>query len=147
MKNKEFDEYQISLQKQLCLQTLILTLVLVVANGVISTFYTWASPFLQAFVILYVATIYFSVVAILKDVFFSNGQSNRKKYALIYFIASFAHGLPSLIVFATVGITFYFDNGMLKESALAPIGWFYFMAIVISLMVRIHRDEKEEECE
>ncbi len=147
MKKNDFDEYQISIQKQLCLQTLIVTLVSVMANGIISNFYTWASPITQASIIIFLAAAYFSVVAIIKGVYFTNNQRNTKLYTIIFFVASMLHFVPCIIILTTVGITFYIESYVLKEGILSPIAGIYFMLIVISLFIKSNKDKGNVEDE
>ena len=84
MDNKHYDEYQIINRHKIAFQTLMITVSLVLLNGIISDIYEWARPILQASIIVHISVGYFATRAIFKNAYF--GMNEKKYYINLLFL-------------------------------------------------------------
>jgi len=53
MQNDRFDEFQIAKRHRIGYQAFILTIALIVVNGIIKMNYSWADPLMEVLVLIY----------------------------------------------------------------------------------------------
>jgi len=74
MKSEQFDELQIRNRQKIAYQTMFLTLVVILINGIIKEYYVddWATPMLEANVLIIIPTLYFISMCIWKNAYFTD---------------------------------------------------------------------------
>lgn len=70
--NANFDEYQISVRHKIAFQSLLLTHVLALVNGIAATQHPWAPPMVQATFIIAIPALYFVTLAVFKNAYLGN---------------------------------------------------------------------------
>ena len=61
---RHYDEYQLTIRYRIAFRALLLTLALILANGLVNTFHPWAPPLLQAVALLLPPSLYFFTAAV-----------------------------------------------------------------------------------
>jgi hypothetical protein len=135
MKNKRYDEFQIANRHKIAFQTLILTMILIGLNGYIKEGYgTWASPLLEAFIMVWIPGLYFAVMAISKNAYFS-----KKDYPVPVVVLL---GLAATMgVFSTVPFIFsvgypLIENGRLNDRIMGLLIAIISVGMGVALIVR-----------
>lgn len=135
MEKENFDEYQIITRQKIAYQSLFITFTLVLINGWISTDHTWASPMIQAFVIIVIPTLYFVTCTVLKNAYLSN----KTKFPLIQAFLFIGLGVLDVVVsfnaYTRGGVTSFIADGKLIDGVtpiLLAIFFFYIGGIILA---------------
>ncbi len=76
MNEREYDEYQLQQRQKIAMQTLLLTLVLILADGIVRTGWgEWAEPMMEALLLIVLPALYFLTLAICKNAYFGRSGS------------------------------------------------------------------------
>ncbi|KKG18194.1 hypothetical protein EO98_19385 [Methanosarcina sp. 2.H.T.1A.6] len=139
--NPKFDELQMLNRQKIAFQTLIFTLALIFVDGFVKTFYIWATPMVEALVLLSIPTVFFTTRAIMKNAYFVMGTKIKKEiwgfgaicaFGIIIFAQSIFSGTLNII-----------ENGMLSDDVSFPILILTYIFIVLAMVVKAVQERKE----
>jgi hypothetical protein len=135
MKIKRYDEFQIANRHKIAFQTLILTMILIGLNGYIKEGYgTWASPFLEAFIMVWIPGLYFSVVSISKNAYFSKKDYPVPVVVLLGLAATM--GVFSTVPFIFSAENYLIENGQLSDRIMGLLIVIISVGMGVALIVR-----------
>ena len=76
MKNARYDEFQIANRHRIAFQSFILVLILIGVNGYVKAGYgVWATPLLESFILVSIPGMYFAMMSIAKNAYFSKNDN------------------------------------------------------------------------
>ncbi|WP_172370603.1 hypothetical protein [Sporosarcina jiandibaonis] len=135
MKKARYDEFQISNRHRIGFQSFILAMILIGLNGYIKAGYgIWASPLLEAFIMVWIPGLYFAVMSISKNAYFSK---NDYPIALVFLL-----GLAATMgVFSTVPFIFseeypLIENGQLSDRIMGLLIAIISVGMGVAMIVR-----------
>ena len=114
MKNARYDEFQIANRHRIAFQSFILVLILIGINSYVKESYgVWASPLLEAFILVSIPGMYFAMMSIAKNAYFSKNDYQMLSIFLLGLAATMS-------VFSTVPFIFsdvhpLIENGQLSD--------------------------------
>ena len=141
---RHYDEYQLTIRYRIAFRALLLTLALILANGLVNTFHPWAPPLLQAVALLLPPSLYFFTASVRRGAYLSRRERHPLGAAL-FFLADGA-------VLAAVAATRLAAGeaivraGQLTEAAL-PLGlalFFLYLGAVLLWQLRRERAQGDE---
>ena len=71
---RHYDEYQLTIRYRIAFRALLLTLALILANGLVNTFHPWAPPLLQAVALLLPPSLYFFTASVRRGAYLSRRE-------------------------------------------------------------------------
>lgn len=142
MKIGKYDEFQLANRHRIAFHTMILVMVLVWSNGFFKESYgTWASPQIEALVLLYLPGMYFAVMSIAKNAYL------RKKDSSVLIISLFSLivvlGLFTIIPSILEERFTLVENGQLNDRIGSLLVTGLFSAMLITLLIRKRIDKHQ----
>ena len=144
MKNARYDEFQLATRHKIAFQSFILVLVIIGLNGYVKAGYgIWASPLLEAFILVWIPGMYFAVMSIAKNAYFS-----KKDYPVLVVVVL---GLGATLgVFSTVLFIFsaeypLIENGQLSDRIMGLLITIISGGMGVALIVRRVVDRRMDE--
>ena len=100
---RHYDEYQLTIRYRIAFRALLLTLALILANGLVNTFHPWAPPLLQAVALLLPPSLYFFTASVRRGAYLSRRERHPLGAAL-FFLAAAALGALADRIFLGPGV-------------------------------------------
>lgn len=141
MQKDRFDEFQVAKRHRYGHHAFILTMVLIVVNGIVKMNYIWADPLMEMIVLMYIPLTYLTVMAILNGAYISRKDKSSSFYIPMFRIVS----LFSLFVIAQSiwsGVFTPIKDGKLDNSAGILFIAAYSTFMTIAMIVRRRRDNR-----
>lgn len=127
MKNARYDEFQLANRHRIAFQTLILVMVLIGINGYFKASYgIWASPMLEAFVLVWLPGLYFAVKAIAKNAYFS--KNDYPVFFVVLLGLAACIGFLSTLPFIVDKELSFIENGQIGD---------HFIGLLISIIAGV----------
>lgn len=141
---RHYDEYQLTIRYRIAFRALLLTLALILANGLVNTFHPWAPPLLQAVALLLPPSLYFFTASVRRGAYLSRRERHPLGAAL-FFLADGAV-LAAVAVMRLAAGEAIARAGQLTEAAL-PLGlalFFLYLGAVLLWQLRRERAQDGE---
>ena len=141
---RHYDEYQLTIRYRIAFRALLLTLALILANGLVNTFHPWAPPLLQAVALLLPPSLYFFTASVRRGAYLSRRERHPLGAAL-FFLADGA-GLAAVAAMRLAAGEAIARAGQLTEAAL-PLGlalFFLYLGAVLLWQLRRERAQDGE---
>lgn len=141
---RHYDEYQLTIRYRIAFRALLLTLALILANGLVNTFHPWAPPLLQAVALLLPPSLYFFTASVRRGAYLSRRERHPLGAAL-FFLADGAV-LAAVAAMRLAAGEAIVRAGQLTEAAL-PLGmalFFLYLGAVLLWQLRRERAQGEE---
>ncbi|MFJ7935096.1 hypothetical protein [Sporosarcina sp. NPDC096371] len=135
MRGDHFDEFQVAKRHRLGLQSFILTIVLILANGIIKMTYIWAEPLMEMLVLLYIPVTYFTVMSIWRGAYTSKKVKNPNVYIPMFGLVAL-FGLFVIVQSIWSGVFVMVEDGMLANSSGIVFQTTFMILITISMIMR-----------
>jgi hypothetical protein len=114
MKNARYDEFQLATRHKIAFQSFILVLVLIGINGYVKAGYgIWASPLREAFILVWIPGMYFAVMSIAKNAYFS--RNDYPVFSIILLGLAATMGFFSTVPFIFSAEYPLIENGQLSD--------------------------------
>lgn len=139
-----YDEYQLTIRYRIAFRALLLTLALILANGLVNTFHPWAPPLLQAVALLLPPSLYFFTASVRRGAYLSRRERHPLGAAL-FFLADGAV-LAAVAAMRLAAGEAIARAGQLTEAAL-PLGlalFFLYLGAVLLWQLRRERAQGDE---
>ncbi len=141
---RHYDEYQLTIRYRIAFRALLLTLALILANGLVNTFHPWAPPLLQAVALLLPPSLYFFTASVRRGAYLSRRERHPLGAAL-FFLADGAV-LAAVAAMRLAAGEAIARAGQLTEAAL-PLGlalFFLYLGAVLLWRLRRERAQGDE---
>ena len=141
---RHYDEYQLTIRYRIAFRALLLTLALILANGLVNTFHPWAPPLLQAVALLLPPSLYFFTASVRRGAYLSRRERHPLGAAL-FFLADGAV-LAAVAAMRLAAGEAIARAGQLTEAAL-PLGlalFFLYLGAVLLWQLRCERAQDGE---
>lgn len=141
---RHYDEYQLTIRYRIAFRALLLTLALILANGLVNTFHPWAPPLLQAVALLLPPSLYFFTASVRRGAYLSRRERHPLGAAL-FFLADGAV-LAAVAAMRLAAGEAIARAGQLTEAAL-PLGlalFFLYLGAVLPWQLRRERAQDGE---
>ena len=141
---RHYDEYQLTIRYRIAFRALLLTLALILANGLVNTFHPWAPPLLQAVALLLPPTLYFFTASLRRGAYLSRRERHPLGTAL-FFLADGAV-LAAVAAMRLAAGEAIVRAGQLTEAAL-PLGlalFFLYLGAVLLWQLRREKAQGDE---
>lgn len=141
---RHYDEYQLTIRYRIAFRALLLTLALILANGLVNTFHPWAPPLLQAVALLLPPSLYFFTASVRRGAYLSRRERHPLGAAL-FFLADGAV-LAAVAAMRLAAGEAIARAGQLTETAL-PLGlalFFLYLGAVLLWQLRRERAQDGE---
>ena len=141
---RHYDEYQLTIRYRIAFRALLLTLALILANGLVNTFHPWAPPLLQAVALLLPPSLYFFTASVRRGAYLSRRERHPLGAAL-FFLADGAV-LAAVAAMRLATGEAIARAGQLTEAAL-PLGlalFFLYLGAVLLWQLRRERAQDGE---
>ncbi|HIS20178.1 MAG TPA: hypothetical protein IAB43_04225 [Candidatus Spyradocola merdavium] len=141
---RHYDEYQLTIRYRIAFRALLLTLALILANGLVNTFHPWAPPLLQAVALLLPPSLYFFTASVRRGAYLSRRERHPLGAAL-FFLADGAV-LAAVAAMRLAAGEAIARAGQLTEAAL-PLGlalFFLYLGAVLLWQLRRERAQGDE---
>lgn len=135
MKQDRYDEFQIAKRHRLGFQAFLLTIALIVVNGMIKMNTIWAEPMMEMFVLIYIPLTYMTVAMIWKGAYTSKKVKNPNVYIPMF-------GLVVLFNWFVIGQSIWsgvfvlVEDGKLSNSTGILFTTVFFTLTTITMIVR-----------
>lgn len=138
---RHYDEYQLTIRYRIAFRALLLTLALILANGLVNTFHPWAPPLLQAVALLLPPSLYFFTASVRRGAYLSRRERHPLGAAL-FFLADGAV-LAAVAAMRLAAGEAIARAGQLTEAAL-PLGLaLFFLYLGAVLLWRLRREKAQ----
>ena len=141
---RHYDEYQLTIRYCIAFRALLLTLALILANGLVNTFHPWAPPLLQAVALLLPPSLYFFTASVRRGAYLSRRERHPLGAAL-FFLADGAV-LAAVAAMRLAAGEAIARAGQLTEAAL-PLGlalFFLYLGAVLLWQLRREKAQGDE---
>ena len=141
---RHYDEYQLTIRYRIAFRALLLTLALILANGLVNTFHPWAPPLLLAVALLLPPSLYFFTASVRRGAYLSRRERHPLGAAL-FFLADGAV-LAAVAAMRLAAGEAIVRAGQLTEAAL-PLGlalFFLYLGAVLLWQLRRERAQGDE---
>ncbi len=141
---RHYDEYQLTIRYRIAFRALLLTLALILANGLVNTFHPWAPPLLQAVALLLPPSLYFFTASVRRGAYLSRRERHPLGAAL-FFLADGAV-LAAVAAMRLAAGEAIARAGQLTEAAL-PLGlalFFLYLGAVLLWQLRREKAQGDE---
>lgn len=141
---RHYDEYQLTIRYRIAFRALLLTLALILANGLVNTFHPWAPPLLQAVALLLPPSLYFFTASVRRGAYLSR-RERHPLVAALFFLADGAV-LAAVAAMRLAAGEAIVRAGQLTEAAL-PLGlalFFLYLGAVLLWQLRRERAQGDE---
>lgn len=141
---RHYDEYQLTIRYRIAFRALLLTLALILANGLVNTFHPWAPPLLQAVALLLPPSLYFFTASVRRGAYLSRRERHPLGAALFFLaIGAVLAAVAAMRLAAGEAIV---RAGQLTEAAL-PLGlalFFLYLGAVLLWQLRREKAQGDE---
>lgn len=146
MGSENFDEYQLAVRRRIAFQALIITQALICINGAAATYYDWASPMVQALVIISLSALYFMTATVFKSAYVSRRVRNPLGLGVFFLVIGLFNGAVFYAKFRRAGAASFAANGRLSDDLIQLIAGFVFAYLGAILLIKhfIDRPGREE---
>ena len=141
---RHYDEYQLTIRYRIAFRALLLTLALILANGLVNTFHPWAPPLLQAVALLLPPSLYFFTASVRRGAYLSRRERHPLGAAL--FFRADGAVLAAVAAMRLAAGEAIARAGQLTEAAL-PLGlalFFLYLGAVLLWQLRRERAQGDE---
>lgn len=141
---RHYDEYQLTIRYRIAFRALLLTLALILANGLVNTFHPWAPPLLQAVALLLPPSLYFFTASVRRGAYLSRRERHPLGAAL-FFLADGAV-LAAVAAMRLAAGEAIARAGQLTEATL-PLGlalFFLYLGAVLLWQLRREKAQGDE---
>ncbi len=139
---RHYDEYQLTIRYRIAFRALLLTLALILANGLVNTFHPWAPPLLQAVALLLPPSLYFFTASVRRGAYLSRRERHPLGAAL-FFLADGAV-LAAVAAMRLAAGEAIARAGQLTEAAL-PLGLaLFFLYLGAVLLWQLRREKAQD---
>lgn len=139
---RHYDEYQLTIRYRIAFRALLLTLALILANGLVNTFHPWAPPLLQAVALLLPPSLYFFTASVRRGAYLSRRERHPLGAAL-FFLADGAV-LAAVAAMRLAAGEAIARAGQLTEAAL-PLGMaLFFLYLGAVLLWQLRRERAQD---
>lgn len=139
---RHYDEYQLTIRYRIAFRALLLTLALILANGLVNTFHPWAPPLLQAVALLLPPSLYFFTASVRRGAYLSCRERHPLGAAL-FFLADGAV-LAAVAAMRLAAGEAIARAGQLTEGAL-PLGLaLFFLYLGAVLLWQLRREKAQD---
>ena len=139
---RHYDEYQLTIRYRIAFRALLLTLALILANGLVNTFHPWAPPLLQAVALLLPPSLYFFTASVRRGAYLSRRERHPLGAAL-FFLADGAV-LAAVAAMRLAAGEAIARAGQLTETAL-PLGLaLFFLYLGAVLLWQLRREKAQD---
>lgn len=146
MQKGRYDEFQVAKRHRYGHHAFLLTLVMIVVNGIVKMNYLWADPLMEMLVLLHIPATYLIVMLILKGAYMSRKDKNTYLYIPLFGFAS----LFSLFVIVQAiwsGVFVLVEGGKLAISASILFNATFTTSITIAMIMRRVADARMMQAE
>lgn len=141
---RHYDEYQLTIRYRIAFRALLLTLALILANGLVNTFHPWAPPLLQAVALLLPPSLYFFTASVRRGAYLSRRERHPLGAALFFLADGVV--LAAVAAMRLAAGEAIVRAGQLTEAAL-PLGlalFFLYLGAVLLWQLRRERAQDGE---
>lgn len=143
MKSTRYDEYQLKNRHRIAFQTMVLLLALVMLNGLLKERYgIWAPPNLESIVLIYIPGMYFSIMSIAKNAYFS--KKDYPSLVISLFGLAVVLGLFAVVPAILNGTFVFVENGLLTNQVGSLFIPTMFGGILIAITIRKLIDKRKD---
>ena len=145
MGSENFDEYQLAIRRRIAFQALIITQALICINGAVASCYMWASPMVQALVIISLSALYFLTATVFKSAYVSRRVSSPLRFGVFYLVIGLLNGAVFFAKFRQNGAESFVTHGRLSDDLIQLIAGFVFAYLGAILLIKHFIDCKGPE--
>lgn len=140
MKNDNFDELQVRNRQKIAYQTMFITFIIILFNGIIKEFYIaeWASPALEANILIVIPALYFISACIWKNAYFTETKKSSNIIMLLFLIIGVI-GIASVLFKKDNRI----ENNILSADNSGLVTGLFFIAISIEYWIKSFIDSQK----
>ena len=139
---RHYDEYQLTIRYRIAFRALLLTLALILANGLVNTFHPWAPPLLQAVALLLPPSLYFFTASVRRGAYLSRRERHPLGAAL--FVLADGAVLAAVAAMRLAAGEAIARAGQLTEAAL-PLGLaLFFLYLGAVLLWQLRREKAQD---
>ena len=139
---RHYDEYQLTIRYRIAFRALLLTLALILANGLVNTFHPWAPPLLQAVALLLPPSLYFFTASVRRGAYLSRRERHPLGAAL-FFLADGAV-LAAVAAMRLAAGEAIVRAGQLTEAALPLVLALFFLYLGAVLLWQLRRERAQD---
>lgn len=139
---RHYDEYQLTIRYRIAFRALLLTLALILANGLVNTFHPWAPPLLQAVALLLPPSLYFFTASVRRGAYLSRRERHPLGAAL-FFLADGAV-LAAVAAMRLAAGEAIARAGQLTEAALPLVLALFFLYLGAVLLWQLRRERAQD---
>ncbi len=144
MSGREYDEYQLHWRQKIAMQTLLLTLFLILADGIVRTGWgEWAEPMVEALLLIVLPTLYFLTLAICKNAYFGRSGS----WLSWVYLALGALFWGEFLFSWAAGRVAFVEDGLLSISIQPLVMGLFFCYIAVLGLIRRGIERRREQRE
>lgn len=140
---RHYDEYQLTIRYRIAFRALLLTLALILANGLVNTFHPWAPPLLQAVALLLPPSLYFFTASVRRGAYLSRRERHPLGAAL-FFLADGAV-FAAAAAMRLAGGDAIVRAGQLTEAALPLRLALFFLYLGAVLLWQLRREKAQSD--
>ena len=149
MRDNNYDEYQMINRQKIAFRTLVITLILVFLNGMITEMHEWATPTIQATLILELATGYFITCAIFKNAYLSRKVKNPYANAILFAILGISNVVAPIVFLARLGSSHLISDGKLTSETIPIMPlilgvFFLYISAIIFIKALMERRQNDD---
>ncbi len=145
--NNIMDERQLQIRYKLCTQCLWLTIAAIIINACVKNIHVWATPMVEAVVLIMIPAAYYGVAGAIKGITFTKDYKKDMLFNKLYYFSA------GLIIFAEImhpnrfTASRYIENGMVSDDGGMLIQGLFFltMGIGTSIGYKINKQDLIEE--
>jgi len=145
MMNNNYDEYQMINRQKIAFRTLIITLILVILNGMISSTYDWAPPMVQALLIIMLAAGYFVTCAIFKNAYLSRKLKNSYLTVLSFATLGMLNIALAFSSLSLLGFSHLIYNGRLNDGIVPLLSGVFFLYFSVITLIKVLWERRQNE--
>ena len=139
---RHYDEYQLTIRYRIAFRALLLTLALILANGLVNTFHPWAPPLLQAVALRLPPSLYFFTASVRRGAYLSRRERHPLGAAL-FFLADGAV-LAAVAAMRLAAGEAIVRAGQLTEAALPLVLALFFLYLGAVLLWQLRRERAQD---
>ena len=147
--DQELDEMQMAVGNKIRSNSLAFIIFTILANAIISTFFNWGTPLIQAIAIIFLTSAFASTMLIFKNAYTKNDKALKKSLLLfsITSIATLAFYILFFILNRVAFLNLLVEDGVLNINAFLPFCGIFLLYESVILAIKIHNNKKIKELE
>lgn len=132
---ENFDELQVRNRQRIAYQTMFFMLIMLLINGIIKEFFIgeWASPMVEANIMIVLPALYFVSACIWKNAYFTEIILSTDVIMVIFMLG----GLASVVASFTGDRSFIVDNMLMPVNILLITGIFFLLISIQYWLKRV----------